>query len=134
MDGATHGRHCAGHSSRTGKPCKKAPILGGTVCATHGGSAPQVQQKARERLAALAPQAVQTLAALLIRDEFPTVQLGAARYVFDQAEGTATENMNVRVSGQMDIVTVLHQRHTRSVKSLAEMPNPHGIETDAGTR
>ena len=92
---------CTGHSARTGKPCKKFPIHGGTVCDTHGGRAPQVQQKARERLAALAPQAVQTLAALLIRDEFPTVQLGAARYVFDQAEGTATENVNVKQTGDM---------------------------------
>lgn len=44
-------KRCTAHSSRTKKRCKRAPILGGTVCAFHGGSAPQVKEKARERLA-----------------------------------------------------------------------------------
>jgi len=34
-------------------PCKRWPILGGTVCGTHGGRAPQVKAKALERLADL---------------------------------------------------------------------------------
>jgi hypothetical protein len=42
---------CRAHSSRTGKPCRKEAILGTTVCRFHGGAAPQVQAKARERLA-----------------------------------------------------------------------------------
>ena len=33
-----------------GKPCTQRPIRGGTVCATHGGSTPQVREKARMRL------------------------------------------------------------------------------------
>lgn len=44
---------CAARSSRTGRPCQKPPIKGGTVCRTHGGSAPQVRRKAAERLADL---------------------------------------------------------------------------------
>ena len=44
------GVRCTGHSSRTGAPCKNFPIHGGTVCVTHGGRAPQVKAKARERL------------------------------------------------------------------------------------
>ena len=47
------GRQCRAKSSRTGKPCKKGAILGGTVCTTHGGRAPQVKRKAAERLADL---------------------------------------------------------------------------------
>jgi len=43
-------RRCTAKSSRSGKPCKKAAILGGTVCRTHGGSAPQVKKKALERI------------------------------------------------------------------------------------
>ena len=46
-------RRRSAKSTRSGKPCKKSPILGGTVCATHGGSAPQVKRKAAERLADL---------------------------------------------------------------------------------
>lgn len=41
---------CTAHSSRTGKPCKNQPIIGGTVCKFHGGGSPQVKRKAAERL------------------------------------------------------------------------------------
>ena len=44
-------RRCTAHSARTGKPCKRYAINGGTVCPTHGGSAPQVMEKARKRIA-----------------------------------------------------------------------------------
>ena len=37
-------------TSRSGDRCKHRPIRGGTVCATHGGSAPHVRAKANERL------------------------------------------------------------------------------------
>jgi hypothetical protein len=47
MEGKTK-RACVATTKRG--PCRKAPILGGTVCATHGGSAPQVKAKAAERL------------------------------------------------------------------------------------
>lgn len=46
-------RQCTATSSRTGHPCKRAAILGGTVCRTHGGAAPQVKRKAAQRLADL---------------------------------------------------------------------------------
>ena len=46
-------RVCKAKSSRTGLPCKQRPILGGVVCLTHGGTAPQVKRKAAERLADL---------------------------------------------------------------------------------
>ncbi len=46
--GLEHER-CAGHRG-DGAPCGKRPIRGGTVCATHGGSAPQVKAAAARRL------------------------------------------------------------------------------------
>ena len=47
-------RRCAANRrDGSGVRCKKAAILGGTVCGSHGGSAPQVRRKAAERLADL---------------------------------------------------------------------------------
>lgn len=53
---------CTGHSSRTGKPCKRDAIAGGNVCLSHGGSAGQVKAKAKDRLErAAAAAAIKTL-------------------------------------------------------------------------
>lgn len=46
-------RRCTATVRSTGEQCKRAAIKGGTVCTSHGGNAPQVQKKARERLADL---------------------------------------------------------------------------------
>jgi hypothetical protein len=42
---------CRRTSSQTGQPCKNWAIKGAEVCRFHGGSAPQVKAKAKERLA-----------------------------------------------------------------------------------
>lgn len=97
------GQRCSATSKRTGKPCPMPAISGATVCRMHGGAAPQVKAKAAERLMALQPKAIQTLDALLGRDEFPTVQLGAAKDVLDRTEGKATETTRVEHSGGIDL-------------------------------
>ena len=43
-------RRCTATANRTGDRCKNAAIKGSNVCRVHGGSAPQVQKKAQERL------------------------------------------------------------------------------------
>lgn len=45
-----HGRRCSARSKRSGERCRRAPIVGGTVCTMHGGAAPQVRAAARRRL------------------------------------------------------------------------------------
>lgn len=37
--------------NRAGEPCGRPPIVGGTVCASHGGSAPAVRKAAERRVA-----------------------------------------------------------------------------------
>lgn len=48
---------CTAHSSRTGERCRKAPIKGAAVCATHGGRAGQVRAAAEARVTAAKAQA-----------------------------------------------------------------------------
>lgn len=105
IDAPTHDgrRRCTAHSSRTGKPCQRAPILGGTVCATHGGSAPQVKKAADERLAAMVDPAITRLNELMMQREFPTVAIAAVKDVLDRVKGKATENLNAHVSGKVSL-------------------------------
>lgn len=44
-------QRCHARSSRTGKPCQAWAVRGATVCAAHGGRAPQVRAAAARRLA-----------------------------------------------------------------------------------
>lgn len=57
-------KHCKARSSRTGEPCKKYAIVGGDVCNTHGGSAPQVREAARKRILRMVDDALTGMAAL----------------------------------------------------------------------
>ncbi len=86
---------CAATSKQSGQRCKRRPIPGGAVCVMHGGKAPQVQASARERLMALQPLAIQTMHNLMNREEYPTVQLGAARDVLDRTEGKPIESVSL---------------------------------------
>ena len=56
---------CIARSKRTGAACKNAPVAGSVVCRMHGGSAPQVLAKAKERLLLAADDAVSTLIRLM---------------------------------------------------------------------
>ena len=110
---APNAPRCTAKSKRSGQLCRNPAIMGGYVCRMHGGSCPQVKAKAQERLMALQPKAIQTLDKLLSRDEFPTVQLGAAKDVLDRTEGRASESVSVELSGSVDIVAILQSRHAR---------------------
>ena len=86
---------CTAHSARTGQPCKRPPIRGGTVCATHGGSAPQVRRAATRRIEELRPAAIQYYDWLLEQRDFPSAGLGAANAVMDRVDGRPAETMRV---------------------------------------
>ena len=61
----TECRRCKGHSSRTGEPCKLPPLRGMQVCRSHGGAAPQVKAKARQRIEAAADRMARELLRML---------------------------------------------------------------------
>jgi hypothetical protein len=58
MDDATR---CTATAKSTGERCKQKAIPGGDVCRYHGGNAEQVQEKAQERLDAMADAATKQL-------------------------------------------------------------------------
>jgi hypothetical protein len=51
-------RRCVATASSTGERCRKAPVRGATVCATHGGSVGRVRAAAARRVAESAALAV----------------------------------------------------------------------------
>lgn len=94
-------------SARTtaGEPCKRSPIKGGNVCATHGGSAGHVVAAARRRLMASSDR----VGALLLRiaeDEKtpPAVRLAAIRDVLDRAGVTVKQEVEVTVQPWQQLI------------------------------
>jgi hypothetical protein len=105
---------CTATSKQRGERCKQPAITGGTVCRYHGGAAPQVKAAADKRLEELKPKAILTIDGLMDREEYPTVQLGAAARVIDWVDGKARESVAVAVSGSLSLETILRQRHERN--------------------
>lgn len=101
MDGPDHmdAPTCTATAKGSGQRCKRRPIPGGTVCVKHGGGAPQVQMKAKERLSALFPKSVMVIDQLLGANNFPTVQFQAAKFIAEQEVGRAKETTEVTVKG-----------------------------------
>lgn len=119
MDGANHKDYepCTATAKGSRQRCKRRPIPGGTVCVKHGGGAPQVQEAAMARLRRLQHPAVDALEWLITQRDFPSAAMSAARDVMDRTEGKAPESLDLHVSGQIDVVSVLRQRHARHQKA-----------------
>lgn len=82
--GKVPGQVCTAHTS-SGKPCKRWAIVGGTVCPTHGGSAPQVREAARRRIAGFVPRALQEMERLAQGAESEAVRVRALIDLLDRA-------------------------------------------------
>jgi hypothetical protein len=70
---------CTARAKQSGQRCKRHPIPGGSVCFIHGGGAPQVKQKAMERLMKLQNPAIDRLGQLIAQETLPTVAYAASR-------------------------------------------------------
>jgi hypothetical protein len=98
---------CSAHSSRTGLPCKRWAIQGGTVCPTHGGSIQRVKISAADRLAEMVDPALTALHALLAADS-ETVRLGAIKDVLDRNGLKPVERQEVTGHNGSPITFTLH--------------------------
>jgi len=68
-----------------GQPCKNAPIKGGTVCARHGGGAPQVREKANQRLLEMVMPALARIRKIILNPNTSDADaLKAAREVLNR--------------------------------------------------
>jgi hypothetical protein len=85
---------CKAHSSRSGKRCNRSAIAGATVCATHGGSAPQVRKAAALRVIALIDPALANLASDL-KSKNPTIRQKATFDVLDRAGLKAVDKLQL---------------------------------------
>src|SRR6266699_432934 len=74
-------RQCTAHAKHSGLRCKYRAIPGGRVCRFHGGGAPQVKEKALDRLRALQDPAIDRMAKLIDQEQFPTVSYAASKDV-----------------------------------------------------
>jgi hypothetical protein len=61
-------RQCTATSKGTGERCARAPIPGGSVCASHGGKAPMTIAAAKERLLFMVEPAMEALHRILLRN------------------------------------------------------------------
>lgn len=92
-------RQCRAKSKRSGKRCKRAPILGGGVCHFHGGSSPQAQRAASVRLAALVDPAITALGELVKGKRPPGVRLGAVKDILDRGGFGAPKQFEIGGGG-----------------------------------
>lgn len=113
MTQANHGRgerQCTATRKTTGARCGNSPILGGTVCRYHGGGAPQVKARARERLLAMVDPALTELSRLLRKSKLDPVRMAAVKDVLDRAGFRPIEEVDVTIS---NIISTLQARIRR---------------------
>jgi hypothetical protein len=85
---------------------------GATLCRNHGGSAPQVKRRAKERLAALVDPAIAALSKLVRSKGSTTVKLNAARDILDRNGIKLKETVVI----EGDIVSALNRGLARNGK------------------
>jgi hypothetical protein len=89
---------CRAHAKHGGQ-CRAWAILGGTVCNKHGGSAPQVKEKARQRLTEMVFPALAQLRKILVAaDTSDTDRLRAIKEVLDRTGLTEAQLIKLEVS------------------------------------
>lgn len=93
-------RRCTAHR-KNGEQCRKWAIYGTTVCRSHGGAAPQVREKAKQRLLEASPRLAERLIGLAENDLADGTKVGA--YVQVQAINSVLDRAGVVEQKQVDV-------------------------------
>lgn len=131
-------RKCSATAKSTGKPCGRWAIPGGTVCATHGGNAPQVREAANARVQTRAIEAdsAATLAHLGITTiEDPLEELsklaGESRALLTNLGARVNalndvEHFDAKNTPQLRVVVGLYERALDRTHRLLDSLVKHG--------
>ena len=119
-------RQCTARSTTSGEQCRKSAIRGGTVCETHGGSAPQVRRKAALRLLELVDPAISTLAREMVQADKSADRQRAANSLLDRAGVPRTATVIDGESAKSLLVDRIN-----ALRSEAELPAMTDDEQDA---
>jgi hypothetical protein len=92
---------CTAHTT-AGNPCRNYAIKGGNVCKNHGGSAPQVKRKARERLLEAVDPAAAELARIALNGKSEQVRLNAIKELFARAGFGEPDRLTVITEDVLD--------------------------------
>ncbi len=121
-------RRCTAKSVRSGQRCKKAAILGGVVCQTHGGGAPQVKKAARERLNDLIDPAINELGRRVEDQDNPALALRAAQGILDRAGYKSSEKVELNTTvGKAEEETLRHMSDEKLAKLEAAVDTVHEL-------
>ena len=132
---------CTAHNRR-GSQCGRAPVPGATVCHYHGGAAPQVREKAMERLTLARDLALERLIEFIADDgdiADPRILLDAATRLTEKVEllgGRATSRTEVdeRVHYEqirVDLIARLDDLADRHRKGIQRPQEPDAIEASS---
>lgn len=104
-------------TNRQGNPCGNSAIPGGAVCRRHGGSAPQVRDKARIRLIAMIEPALNVLSDVMGDEKAAHAdKIRAANSVLDRAGYARVQVIDVEAAREVlteRILTIMENPETK---------------------
>lgn len=115
---------CTAHRSN-GSTCGNWAIRGGRVCAVHGGRAPHVKARARQRLDDMVDPALVELRKLIARADSDSVRLSAIKDILDRTGYKLPERL------ETDSAVTIKVEYEIIEQPMAEVPRETIVDVQA---